>query len=112
MSSEATPEVNAEAREEESVTQTRVEAEVEQSGKTHVDAPLTASKKPEETEGVTARVRPTSSLSIDKSISAYIERTLQTLGCQGTGLDITFLPPVDPVANRDAQEPETGSFRV
>ena len=36
---------------------------------------------------------PTPSPSTDESISAYIERQLQTLGCQGTGLDISLLPP-------------------
>ena len=92
---------------EESVTQTRVEPEAEQSSETHEDAPSTASNKPEETECGTVRVRPTSSPSTNESISTYIERTLQTLGCQRTGLDITFLPPVDPVANRDSQELET-----
>ena len=36
---------------------------------------------------------PTPSPSTDESISAYIDRQLQTLGCQGLGLDISFLPP-------------------
>ena len=35
---------------------------------------------------------PTPSPSTDESISAYIDRQLQTLGCQGLGLDISFLP--------------------
>ena len=36
---------------------------------------------------------PTPSPSTDESIPAYIDRQLQTLGCQGLGLDISFLPP-------------------
>ena len=57
-------------------------------------------------EGGTARVAPTPSPSTDESISAYIERTIRTLGCQDTALDITFLPPTNLIANRDSQEPE------
>ena len=58
-------------------------------------------KKSEEALGKIARVGPTPSQSTDESISAYIERSPQTLGWQGTGLDITFLPPTDPVVYRD-----------
>ena len=72
-----------------------------------MDAAPKASNKPEGTEGGTVRVKPTSSPSTDESISAYIERTLQTLGCQGTGLGITFLPPTDPVSNVETQGLET-----
>ena len=104
---EATPEFVAEAKVEESVAQTLMEPEAGRSGETRVDAAPTVSNKPEGTEGCTVRVRPTSSPSTDESISAYIERTLQTLGCQGTGLDITFLPPTDPVGNIESQELET-----
>ena len=39
------------------------------------------------------KTAPTPSPSTDESISAYIDRQLQTLGCQGLGLDISFLPP-------------------
>ena len=84
-----------------------MEPEAGQSGETRVDAAPTASNKPEETEGGTVRVKPTSRPSTVESSSAYIERTLQTLGCQRTGLDITSLPPTDPVSNVETQELET-----
>ena len=104
---EATPEFAAETPVEESAAQKLIEPEAGQSGKTRVDAAPTASNKPEGTEGGTVRVKSTSSPSTDESISAYIERTLQTLGCQGTGFDITFLHPTDPVSNVETQELET-----
>ena len=53
-----------------------------------------------------SRVEPTPSPSTDESISAYIERTLQTLGCQGTGLELTFLPPDTTTATESQQQPE------
>ena len=104
---EATLEFAAETQVEESAAQTLMEPEAGQSDETRVDAAPTASNKPEESEGGTVRVKPTSSPCTDESISAYIERTLQTLGCQGTGLDITFLPPTDPVSNVETHELET-----
>ena len=79
---EATPEFTAETQVEESVAQTLMEPEAGQSSETRVDAAPTASNKPEGTEGGTVRVKPTSSPSTDESISAYIERTLQTPDCQ------------------------------
>ena len=104
---EATPEFAAETQVEESVAQTLTEPEAGQSSETRVDAAPTASNNPERTEGGTVRVKPTSSPCTDESISAYIERTMQTLSCQGTGLDITFLPPTDPTSNVETQELET-----
>ena len=103
---EANLDVAAEAKVEESAPQTHIEAEARQSTETHEDGLPAASNNSEEAVCNAARVGPTPSPSTDESISAYIERTLQTLGCQGTGLDITFLPPTDPVANGDAQEPD------
>ena len=100
---EATPEFAAETHVEESVVQTLIEPEAGQSSEARVDAAPTASNKPEGTEGGTVRFKPTSSPSTDESISAYIERTLQILGCQGTGLSIIFFPPTDPVSNIETQ---------
>ena len=52
------------------------------------------------------KTAPTSSPSTDESISAYIDRQLQTLGCQGLGLDISFLPPTS-TAIVDKAEPSS-----
>ena len=49
---------------------------------------------------------PTPSPSTDESISAYIERTLQTLGSQRTGLGLTILPPDTTAATESEQHPE------
>ena len=68
--------------------------------------PGTQAKPGGEETGQT-RVGPTPSPSTDESVSAYIERTLQTLGCQGTGLGITFLPPVTAAATKNERPPET-----
>ena len=40
-------------------------------------------------------------------MSAYIERQLQALGCQGTGRDISFLPPTTSAIVNDAPESTT-----
>ena len=76
---EANPDVIAEAQVEESAPQTHIEAEARQSTETHEGAFPGASKKSEEAVGNVARVGPTPNRSTDESISAYIERTLQTL---------------------------------
>ena len=62
------------------------------------------SKQLEQPEDNPTKVGPTPSPSTDESISAYIERQLQVLGCQGTGIDITFLPPTASAVNRDGPE--------
>ena len=80
-------------------TGTLVEEEVsQQPEETVVSQTVTAlkdaeSKQPDPPKDSSARIDPTPSPSTDESISAYIERQLQTLGCQDTGLDISFLPP-------------------
>ena len=80
-------------------TGTLTEEEVpQQPEETVVDQTATAikdaeSKQPDPPKDSSARIDPTPSPSTDESISAYIERQLQTLGCQDTGLDISFLPP-------------------
>ena len=63
------------------------------------------SKQPDPPKNSSAKTDPTPSPSTDESISAYIERQLQTLGCQGTGLDISFLPPTTSAIVDDAPEP-------
>ena len=73
---------------EEEVPQQHEETAVSQATATLKDA---ESKQPDPPKDNSAKTDPTPSPSTDESISAYIERQLQTLGCQGTGLDITFL---------------------
>ena len=65
------------------------------------------SKQPDPPKDSSAKTDPTPSPSTDESISAYIERQLQTLGCQGTGLDISFLPPTTSAIVDNAPEPTT-----
>ena len=65
------------------------------------------SKQPEPPKDNPTKTGPTPSPSTDESISAYIERQLQTLGCQGTGLDISFLPPTTSAIVNNAPEPTT-----
>ena len=62
-------------------------------------------KQPDPPKDSSAKTDPTPSPSTDESISAYIERQLQTLGCQGTGLDISFLPPATSAIVGNAPEP-------
>ena len=75
---------------EEEVPQQAEETVVDQTATAIKDA---ESKQPDPPRDSSARIDPTPSPSTDESISAYIERQLQTLGCQDTGLDISFLPP-------------------
>ena len=63
------------------------------------------SKRPDPPKDSSAKTDPTHSPSTDESISAYIERQLQTLGCQGTGLDFSFLPPTTSAIVANALEP-------
>ena len=67
----------------------------EDSGSTYPSPPKDDSAKPGQTP----------SSSTDESISGYIERQLRTLGCQGTGLDISFLPPTSIASINKAPEP-------
>ena len=82
-----------------------------QQGIQHQDAiESEAQLKPGSEEAGQTRVGPTPSPSTDESVSAYIERTLQILGCQETGLGITFLPPVtsaDPEIERPPENEKT-----
>ena len=76
---------------EEEVPQRHEKTAVSQTTATLKDA---ESKQPEPPKDYPTKTGPTPSPSTDESISAYIERQLRTLGCQGTGLDIiSFLPP-------------------
>ena len=92
-------------------TATLVEEEIpQQLEETVVSQAITApkdaeSKQPDPPKDSSARTDPTPSPSTDESISAYIERQLQTLGCQGTGLDISFLPPTTSAIVDNALEP-------
>ena len=92
-------------------TGTLVEEEVpQQPEETVVSQTVTAlkeaeSKQPDPPKDSSARTDPTPSPSTDESISAYIERQLQTLCCQGTGLDISFLPPTTSAIVDNALKP-------
>ena len=91
-------------------TGTLVEEVPQQLEETVVSQTLTAlkdaeSKQPDPPKDSSARTDPTPSLSTDESISAYIERQIQTLGCQGTGLDISFLPPTTSAIVDNALKP-------
>ena len=103
---EANPVETAEAQMEESVPQTHVEAETSQADRSQECAVQAKPKRPEDAVNNQAGVEPTFSPSTDERISACIERTLRTLGCQRTGLDINFLPPNDSNTKEDLQEPE------
>ena len=87
---------------EEEVPQQLEEAAVSQTTAALKDA---ESKQPDPPKDSAAKTDPTPSPSTDESISAYIERQLQTLGCQGTGLDISFLPPTTSAIVDNAPEP-------
>ena len=71
---------------EKEVPQRHEETAVSQATATLMDA---ESKQPEPPNHNSAKTDPTPSPSTDVSISAYIERLLQTLGCQA--LDLTSL---------------------
>ena len=92
-------------------TGTLVEEEVpQQLEETAVSQTTTAlkdaeSKHPDPPKDSSAKTGPAPSPSTDESISAYIERQLQTLGCQDTGLDISFLPPTTSVIIDNTPEP-------
>ena len=92
---------------EEEVPQRHEETAVSQATATLKDA---ESKQPEPPKDNSAKADPTPSPSTDESISAYIERQLQTLGCQGTGVDISFLPPTTSAIVNNA--PETTAEKV
>ena len=87
---------------EEEVPQRHEETTVSQATATLKDA---ESKQPEPPKDNSAKTDTTPSPSTDESISAYIERQLQTLGCQGTGLDISFLPPTTSAIVNNTPEP-------
>ena len=105
MSSEernkADPATTTETLMEEEVPQVHEEAEISHATATLEDA---ESKQPEQPDDNPTKVGPTPSPSTDESISAYIERQLQVLGCQGTARDITFLHPTTSAVNRDILE--------
>ena len=87
---------------EEEVPQQLEETAVSQTTAALKDA---ESKQPDPPKDSSAKTDPTPSPSTDESMSAYIERQLQTLGCQGTGLDISFLPPTTSAIVDNAPEP-------
>ena len=87
---------------EEEVPQRHEETTVRQATATLKDA---ESKQPEPPKDNSAKTDTTPSPSTDESISAYIERQLQTLGCQGTGLDISSLPPTTSAIVNNTPEP-------
>ena len=89
---------------EEEVPQRHEETAVSQTTATLKDA---EPKQPEPPKDNPTKTGPIPSPSDDEIISAYIERQLQTLGCQGTGLDISFLPPTTSVIVNNALEPTT-----
>ena len=94
-------------------TGTLTEEEVpQQPEETVVDQTATAikdaeSKQPDPPKDSSSKTGPTSSASTDESISAYIERQLQNLGCQDTGLAISFLPPTTAAVVSHAPESNT-----
>ena len=92
----------------EEVPQRHEETAVSQATATLKDA---ESKQPEPPKDNSAKPDPTSSPSTDESISAYIERQLQTLGCQGTGLDISFLPEVPKVVLESKKNQKKTTFK-
>ena len=92
-------------------TGTLIEEEVRQQLEETAVSQATAAVKdaeskqhPDPPKDSSAKTDPTPSPSTDESISAYIERQLQTLGCQGTGLDISFLPPTTSAIVDNAHE--------
>ena len=87
---------------EEEVPQQLEETAVSQTTAALKDA---ESKQPDPPKDSSAKTDPTPSPSTDESISAYSERPLQTLGCQGTGLDISFLPPTTSAIVDNAPKP-------
>ena len=105
--SEENPNLAVGSQSEESTPRTQDKVAPQQ-GIHHQDAiESEAQLKPGSEEAGQTRVGPTPSPSTDESVSAYIERTLQTLGCQGTGLGITFLPPVTSAVPEIERPPES-----
>ena len=88
--SKVVPATTTETPIEEGVPQSHEGAAPGQATSGHGDAESKQIERPGDNPATTA---PTPSPSTDESITAYIERQLQTLGCQGSGLDISFLPP-------------------
>ena len=84
----------------------------QQPEETVVDQTATAikdaeSKQPDPPKDSSSKTGPTPSPSTDESISAYIERQLQNLGCQDTGLAISFLPPTTSAVVDNVLKPAT-----
>ena len=98
------PATTTETPMEEEVPQRHEETAVSQTTATLEDAESKQLEPPEDNPNKTG---PTPSPSTDESVSAYIERQLQALGCQGTGLDISFLPPTISAIVNDAPESTT-----
>ena len=84
------PATATESLTEEEVATRHEEAATSQATSISVDAESKQLEPPGDNPDKTV---PTPSPSTDESISAYIERQLQTRGCQGIGLDISFLNP-------------------
>ena len=94
-------------------TGTLIEEEVpQQPEETVVNQTATAikdaeSKQPDPPKDSSSKTGLTPSPSTDESISAYIERQLQSLGCQDTGLAISFLPPTTSAVVDNVLKPAT-----
>ena len=103
---EETPGLTVGNQPEESASRSQGETMLHPVNDSQTDAALKEQEKSGEDGTGWSMTEPTPSPSTDESISAYIERTLQTLGCQGTGLGLTFLPPDATAATENAQQPE------
>ena len=90
---------------EEDVPQQPEETVVNQTATAIKDA---ESKQPDPPKDSSSKTGPTPSPATDESISAYIERQLQTLGCQDAGFcHISFLPPTTSAIVEHVLKPAT-----
>ena len=101
---EIAPATTTEALMEEEVLRQSEETVTSQSALTPEDS---GSKRPNSPKDDPAKPDPIPSSSTDESISGYIERQLRTLGCQGTRLDVSFLPPTSTAIVNNAPESMT-----
>ena len=101
---EADPATTTETPMEEDVPQVHEEAEISHATATLEDAEYEQLEQPDNNP---TKVGPSPSPSTGESISAYIERQLQALCCQGTELDITFLPSTASAVNKGIPEKAT-----
>ena len=109
---EENPGLTVGSQSEESTPRTKDETMPQQENQHQIETEPGTQAKPGGEETGETRVGPTPSPSTDESVSAYTERTLQTLGCQGTGIGITFLPPVTTAATENERPPEAEEITV